>query len=296
MRVGFVGLGFATRSLHVPAIATLPSGVIVGGVDPAPEQAAAWRELGAGPVLRLVRRAARARGDRTSSSWRRPPTRTPSSACGARGRRERAVREAVRRRPSTRPTRCSRSPTRAGRWVAVNQEFRYMPIFARAAARSGARGHRARRCSSLHAVHGPRAVGGAGRRGGRRCPTDRCSRAACTSSTCCTCSSAAPPDRGLARRRRAGSTPPARADAVDLVTLDYGEGMLGADHDQPAVQGGHALRRPARRLRAGVAARLVRRPGASCRVGMERAERPGIRVDFGLEGHGLGASEGCGAG
>jgi D-apiose dehydrogenase len=42
MRFGFVGLGWAARSFHVPALRKIPSVELVGAVDSSPEQRASW--------------------------------------------------------------------------------------------------------------------------------------------------------------------------------------------------------------------------------------------------------------
>jgi predicted dehydrogenase len=43
VRVGFVGLGWAARALHEPALAQLPHVTVVGGCDPLPERRSDWR-------------------------------------------------------------------------------------------------------------------------------------------------------------------------------------------------------------------------------------------------------------
>ena len=43
MRFGFVGLGWAARSFHVPALRELPGVELVGGADSAAEQRASWQ-------------------------------------------------------------------------------------------------------------------------------------------------------------------------------------------------------------------------------------------------------------
>ncbi len=42
MRFGFVGLGWAARSFHVPALRGIPSAELVGAADSSPEQRASW--------------------------------------------------------------------------------------------------------------------------------------------------------------------------------------------------------------------------------------------------------------
>ena len=42
MRYGFVGLGWAARGFHIPALAQVPGAVVVGGCDTSAEQRTAW--------------------------------------------------------------------------------------------------------------------------------------------------------------------------------------------------------------------------------------------------------------
>jgi predicted dehydrogenase len=44
MRFGFVGLGWAARALHVPALRRIPGAVLVGGADSSAEQRATWEQ------------------------------------------------------------------------------------------------------------------------------------------------------------------------------------------------------------------------------------------------------------
>jgi predicted dehydrogenase len=80
-----------------------------------------------------------------------------------------------------------------------------------------------------------------------------------------------------------GLDPSRRADAVDLVTLDYGDGLLaqivmnrlsksGTRYVDLRVDCEHVS------LRSSYGGR------AFVRIGMKRAERAGLRLDFGLEG------------
>ena len=47
MRFGLIGLGWAARAFHVPALKSVPGGQLVGGTDAAPDQRASFeRETG----------------------------------------------------------------------------------------------------------------------------------------------------------------------------------------------------------------------------------------------------------
>ena len=84
-----------------------------------------------------------------------------------------------------------------------------------------------------------------------------------------------------------------RADAVDLVTLDYGDGLLAQITMNRLSKSGTRyvdlrVDCEAASLRASYGGR------AFVRLGMKRAELPGIRLDFGLEGLAWDGAEGCG--
>ena len=57
MRFGFVGLGWAARSFHVPALRELSGVELVGGADSAAEQRASWASRDRDRDIRLIRRA-----------------------------------------------------------------------------------------------------------------------------------------------------------------------------------------------------------------------------------------------
>ena len=50
MRYGFVGLGWAARGFHLPALEQVPGAVVVGGCDTSPEQRASWESDQATPA------------------------------------------------------------------------------------------------------------------------------------------------------------------------------------------------------------------------------------------------------
>jgi predicted dehydrogenase len=280
MRVGFVGLGFATRSLHVPAIASLPSAEIVGGVDPAPEQAAAWRELSTGFVYdsfdELVDHG------RPDILVVATPPDSHAALCiraleaGANVMCEKPFVATVDEADTVLAV-----AERTERWVAVNQEFRYMPIFAETARRVGLP-----RIGRPVFVHCTQFMDLA--------PWDEP-----------VAWRAAMPDRALfeggvhlvdllhlvvGRHPRAvfaamssGLDTTRRADAVDLVTFDYGDGLLAQITMNRLSKSGTRyvdlrVDCEAASLRASYGGR------AFVRLGMKRAELPGLRLDFGPEG------------
>lgn len=54
MRCGFVGLGWATRGFHVPAARRVPAVTIVGGCDPSEEQRAIWQRETGSPAFETI--------------------------------------------------------------------------------------------------------------------------------------------------------------------------------------------------------------------------------------------------
>jgi predicted dehydrogenase len=280
MRFGFVGLGFATRSLHVPAVQGMTGAEIVGGVDPAPEQAAAWARLDAGPVYdSLTELLDRAHPDVVVVAT--PPD-SHSELCiqaleaGSNVLCEKPFVATVAEADAVIDV-----ADRQSRWIAVNHEFRYMPIFAAAAELIG--GPRIGRPVFVHCTQfmdlAPWEEPVPWR--------------------------AAMPDRALFEggvhlvdllhllvgrhpiavfaAMSSGLDPSRRADAIDLVTLDYGDGLLGHITMNRLCRAGTRyvdvrVDCEEASIRSSFGGR------AFVRLGVKRAEVPGIRVDFGPEG------------
>lgn len=280
MRFGFAGLGFAAQTLHLPAVRAMVSGTPIGGLDPSSQRRAEWARLDAGPVFTdLDELLQRGRPDVLVVAT--PPDSHASTCLRA---FEAGV-DVICEKPfvATRDEADTvvAAAARAGRWVAVNHEFRYMPIFAvlpGVLAQSDIGAPILLHCTQFMDL-APWEEKVAWR--------------------------AAIPDRSLfeggvhlvdllhmlagrlpvavSAVTSSGLDPTRKADAVDLVTLDYGRGMLGqitinrlcrtgtryvdlqVDCEHGSVHASYGGR-------------------ASIRVGVERASRPGVRVDFGLEG------------
>lgn len=280
MRFGFAGLGFAAQTLHLPAVRAVPVATAIGGVDPSPERRAQWEQLGAGPVFAdLDELLQRGRPDVLVVAT--PPDSHASTCLRALEAGVDVICEKPFVASIDEADAVVATATRLGRWVAVNHEFRYMPIFA-----------------VLPSLIGSSAVGA---------PillhcTQFMDLAPWEEKVAWR---AAMPDRSLfeggvhlvdllhmlagrlptavSAVTSSGLDPTRRADAVDLVTLDYGRGMLGQITINRLCRTGtryvdlqvdceHGS------LHASYGGR------ASIRFGLERASRPGIRVDFGLEG------------
>lgn len=280
MRFGFAGLGFAARSLHLPAVRALTDGVSIGGFDPSSERRVEWEKLRAGPAYAdLDQLLEQGRPDVLVVAT--PPD-SHASTC------VRAIEfgiDVICEKPFVvdlaEADTVIAAAARHGRWVAVNQEFRYMPIFAvlpGLVGRSDIGSPILLHCTQFMDL----------------APWEE--RVAWR---------AAMPDRSLfeggvhlvdllhlvagrlpvtvSAVTSSGLDPSRVADAVDLVTLDYGHGMLGQITINRLCRTGTRyvdLRVDCERasLRSSYGGR------AAVRIGMERATRPGVHVDFGLEG------------
>ena len=280
MRFAFVGLGFAAEWLHLPAVRALDDAAIVGGVDTDAARRAAWVGLGAGEVFDdLSSMLESAQPDVVVVST--PPDSHAAVCTSALEAGAHVVCEKPFVSTLGEADAVVATAERRGRRVAVNHEFRYMPIFEAVRTAIGTRG-----VGSPVFVH-------------------------CTQFMDLPPWNEAVPWRAAMPQRSlfeggvhlvdllhvlvgrlprrvyastsAGLDPRREADAIHLVTLDYGGGLLG----QITID---RLCRSATRyvdlrvdcedasLRASVGGRAL------LQVGVKRAQRPGLRVEFGLEG------------
>ena len=280
MRFALIGLGNAARWLHLPAIRALAGSEVVGGADPSPEQREAWRQLEAGPAYEspdalLEKTRPEVVVIATPPASHAALTRA-SLLAGAHVVCEKPFVETVEEAEDI--LTLSRA---SGRFVVVNQEFRYMTIF-----------------SSLLSVIGEK-------RYGRPVfmqvtqhmnlpPWDEpvAWRAAMPNRTlfeggvhivdliyACL---GRRPERVFAVTS-SGLDTSRHADAIHLVTMDFGEGLLAQiiiNRLSPTGTRYIELRLDCEEasLRASHGGR------AYVQIGVKRAQRPGLRVDFGLEG------------
>ena len=279
VRVGFIGLGFATQWLHLPA-ARATGLTVVGGVDPSDERQRQWAALDAGRVFPDV--ATLLHDGRPDVVVVATPPDSHAELCvtalqaGAHVLCEKPFVETIEQADAV-----LEAAEQAGRFVAVNHEFRYMPIF-----------------SAVHDAIGRDDVG-------------RLTFLHCTQFMDLAPWDeqvpwrAAMPDRSLFEggvhivdlmhllagrlprlvfaRTSAGLDAAQKADAIHLVTLDYGDGLLGQITIDRLCQAGTRYVD----LRADCEHASIRSSfggRAFVRLGVKRAERPGVRIDFGLEG------------
>jgi predicted dehydrogenase len=135
-RFGFAGLGWAARSFHLPALKAVPGALVVGGYDSSPEQRASWlREAGTPIYERLEDLVARERPDVIVIAT--PPESHAELCLRALELGTHVICEKPFAVTIADANRVLAAAEDAGRRVAVNQEFREMPIFRALAERIG---------------------------------------------------------------------------------------------------------------------------------------------------------------
>ncbi len=280
MRIGFVGLGYAAGWLHAPAARQLAGAEMVGGVDESPERRRSWTDSGNGPSYEsLSELLEQARPELVVIAT--PPGShaelcVQSLAAGAHVLCEKPFVESLDDADAV--LEVARA---AGRIVAVNQEFRYMPIFAALADQLGRRD--VGRPVFLHCTQFMDLA-----------PWDEPVPWR-----------AAMPDRTLfeggvhivdlvymligrlpvsvVSTRSSGLEQGRVADAIHLVTLDFGDGLLAQITINRLCKAGTRyvdLRVDCEQasLRASYGGRAL------IQLGVKRGQRPGLRVEVGLEG------------
>jgi len=128
MRVGIVGLGWAARAFHVPALKQLPSVQLVGGVDSDPEQRSSWeRETGLGSFASFEELTEQGRPDAIVIAT--PPHAHADQCIAALEAGLHVICEKPFVADVAEADRVLAAAAAAGKQVAVNHEFREMPIY-----------------------------------------------------------------------------------------------------------------------------------------------------------------------
>ena len=280
MRIGIVGLGWAATAFHLPATRRVDSVTVVGGCDSSPERRAAWeRESGTPADESFEELLERGRPDLVIVAT--PPD-SHAALClraldaGAHVFCEKPFVSTVEE-----ATAVLAAAERAGRRIAVNHEFREKPIFRALKERIEAgRDGRLVFCQIWQLMN--------------LAPWDE--KVAWR---------AAMPDRALFEggvhlvdllcflfgelphavyaRRSAGLDPVREADAIHLVLLEFSGGRLGQiTIDRLCRSGTRYVEIRADCEHASLRASHGGR--AYVQIGMKRAERPGVRLDYGRSG------------
>lgn len=280
MKVGFVGLGGAARDLHLPAARAVEGVEIVGGTDLSGDARDAWVALGAGRAFATLDELLEAARPELVVVATPPDTHAAHALraleAGAHVLCEKPFVEELEEADAV-----LAAADRSGRQVMVNHQYRFMPIFARVAPLLGTPGvGRPLLVQATQLMHLPPWEEPVAWRAAMAHRTlfeggvhivdlvhwyfGRLPMSVCASTS-------------------AGFDRSHRADALHLVTLDYGDGALA----QITI---NRLARTGTRyidLRVDCEDASIRASyggRAFVRLGLKRAERPGLRLDFGLEG------------
>lgn len=280
MRFGFVGLGRAARLYHLPALGSVPGAAAVGGTDPDGAQRASWeRATGLPTFTSLAELLERARPDVVVVAT--PPDFHAEACVEALAAGAHVVCEKPFMPSVAEADRVIAAAEAAGRQVAVNHQFREMPVFraVRDAVHAGTEGRLAFcqvwQLMSLAPWEEPTAWrAGMARRtlleGGVHLVD-----------LLLTIFGELP--AAVYARHSSGFHEDPEADAVQLLTLEFSGGRLGQVTIDRLCRGGtRYLDVRADCERASLRASLGGR--AYLQLGIKRAERPGLRLDLGLGG------------
>ncbi len=280
MRIAFIGLGAAARDLHLPAARSVDGVEIIGGADPAETARSAWTAETSSPTFADAGALLHDTRPELVVIATPPDTHAANAIAaleaGAHVLCEKPFVETVEEAEAV-----LAAAQHAGREVMVNHQYRFMPIFAGVAPLLGTRRiGRPLLVQATQLMHLP--------------PWDEpvAWRAAMSHRTLF--------EGGVhivdlvhwyfgrmpvsvAAHTSSGFDPSHDADAIHLVTLDYGDGALAQITINRLARTGTRyidLRLDCEEasIRASYGGR------AYVRLGLKRAEQPGVRLDFGLEG------------
>lgn len=280
LRFGFIGLGFATTWLHLPAARAVPGAELVGGVDLDPARQSAWTALGAGPVYDSP--GAMLEAARPEVVVVATPPDSHARLCiaalesGAHVICEKPFVETVAQADEVIAV-----ARRMQRSVAINHEFRYMPIFSILDQVVGGPG--VGRPVFLHCTQLMDLAPWEEKVPWRAQMPDRALFEGGVHLVDLFHRVAGRLPKSVSAMTSSGLDPSRTADAIDLVSLDYGSGLLGQLTIDRLCRSGTRYAD----LRIDCEHASVRSSfggRAMVRVGVKRAERKGIRVEFGMEG------------
>lgn len=280
MRFGFVGLGFAARWLHLPAVQALGDATIVGGADNESGQRDAWEAAGGGPAFSDLDSLLE-HGRPQVVVVGTPPDSHAALCIAALEAGAHVVCEKPFVANLDQADGVLAAAGRAGRRVAVNQEFRYMPIFAAVHDAVGQAGIGAP--VFLHCTQFMDLAPWDEKVPWRAAMPDRSLFEGGVHLVDLMHLVAGRPPVSVFAMTSSGLDPARSADAIHLVTLDYGDGLLGQITIDRLCRSGTRyvdLRVDCEdaSLRASFGGRAL------LQLGVKRAQRPGLRFELGLEG------------
>jgi predicted dehydrogenase len=280
MRLALIGLGWAARALALPALKELPFVQVVGGCDPSPEQRAAWeRDTGIAAFSSFDVLADRAAPDVAMIAA--PPDLHAQLCIEALELGLHVVCEKPFVTTVAQADAVMAAAARAGRHVAVNHEFRALPIFEAVRREiAGGRFGRLAFCQmwqlmDLAPWDEPAAW--------RAAMADRSLLEGGIHLVDLMLTMFGGPPHAVYARHSPGLEEGREADAISLLTLEFADRRLGQitiDRLCPASSRYLELRADCERasLRASLGGR------ASLQVGKKRAERTGLRLDVAAGG------------
>jgi predicted dehydrogenase len=280
VRIGIAGLGWAARAFHLPAIARTAGAEAVGGFDASPEQRESWLQKTGVPAYASLEELIE-KGRPELLVVATPPDSHAELSLQALAAGLHVLCEKPFAATVDEADRVLAAAAEAGRQVAVNHEFREKPIFKAVKERIGSPEAGRLVFTQIWQLMD-------------LAPWDEAVpwRAAMPNRTLFEggvhlvdlllhLHEAMP--AGVYARHSSGLDPSRHADAVHLVTLDFPDGRLAQitiDRLCPAGTRYVELRADCERasLRASHGGRAL------LRVGMKRAQKAGIRIDYGLGG------------
>lgn len=280
MRFGFVGLGRAARLYHLPAVRTLDGAQPIGGFDAAEQQRASWRaETGLPSFDSLDDLLGRGAPDVVVVAT--PPSSHAEVCVQALEAGAHVICEKPFVTSSADGDRVLAAAAAAGRQVAVNHQFREKPIFSAVhdAVRAETYGRLAFcqlwQLMNLAPWNEPTEW--------RAGMSNRTLLEGGVHLVDLMIVLFGEPPEAVQASHSAGFHADPESDAVQLVTLEFSGGRLGQITIDRLCQGGtryFEVRAECERasLRASLGGRAL------VQLGMKRAERPGVKLDFGLGG------------
>jgi predicted dehydrogenase len=276
----FIGLGFAGRELHVPAVRALDGATIVGGCDVSDEHRRSW-ELGVGSVTYADAEAMLDAVCPDVVVVSTPPDSHARYCMLALETGANVICEKPFVATADEANEVLTAAGRAGRQVAVNHEFRFMPIFRTLQNAIGSAG--VGRPMFFHCTQFMDLPPWRESVAWRSAMSNRSLFEGGVHLVDLIVGFAGRLPVAVSAMTSSGPDAPRPADAIHLVTLDFGEGMLGQITIDRLCRAGTRyvdLRVDCEdaSLRASYGGR------AYVQIGVKRGQRPGVRVDFGREG------------
>ncbi len=280
MRFGFVGLGRASRLYHLPALRRIENAELVGGFDAAGDQRASWAAATGLPVFPSLEDLL-IRGAPDVVVVATPPSSHADLCVQVLEAGAHVICEKPFVTSSAEGDRVLAVAAAGGRRVAVNHQFREKPIFT--AVREAIEAKRYGRLAFCQLWQLMNLAPWNEPTEWRAGMSNRTLLEGGVHLVDLLIVLFGERPSAVQASHSAGFHPDSDADAVQLVTLEFSDGRLGQITIDRLCQGGtryFEVRAECERasLRASLGGRAL------VQLGMKRAERPGLKLDFGLGG------------